>query len=258
LTVAVLWIQAILLFSYLFETTNISWSLKPIGPFAFVIMSLTVIWLLLLKPSLQQHKAAMDMNSKLLRFKNNPRVFEALLNLNPAIDGQPWPDDLQIGDPNSTIQIVVACNPYCSPCANAHKFLHQLAENRQIGLTIRFGIIVERYDKKIQAVQYLLRLLDKKPPSFRRKALHDWYLTMDMELFRKNYPLNEELNVTELVLKHEQWTKANFIKYTPTIYVNGHLLPSIYKAEDLPALINSTLLSATSASTQLEEVLQEA
>ena len=54
------------------------------------------------------------------------------------IDTTSFENDLQLGNPDARLQIMVACNPYCGPCAKTHKILHELVEKNDIGLTIRF------------------------------------------------------------------------------------------------------------------------
>jgi uncharacterized membrane protein len=112
-TVALLWAQFFLLLPDILQ-----FSLKSIlanealfTAFSFVVAA--VLWLELIKPSLQKNKELTDKNFSLLRFKNNPDIFKALLQQQRKADITPYENDLQLGNPDAPLQIMVACNPYC-------------------------------------------------------------------------------------------------------------------------------------------------
>jgi protein-disulfide isomerase len=239
-TVAVLWIQFGLLLSefdtFSFKVISLNETLFTL----FTLCTLSVTWLLLIKPALQKNKELADKNFSLLRFKNNPEVFNALLQQQRKVDTTPFQDDLQLGNPEADMQIMVACNPYCGPCAKAHKILHELVEKNDIGLTVRFLIKTEnREERRLQAVQYILQLAKNKPDHYLRKLLHNWYADMDFEKFSRKYPLNNSEQVDELLKKQELWGNESKIKFTPTIFINGHELPKQYHADDLKTMFRS-------------------
>lgn len=189
---------------------------------------------------MQNNKELTDRNFSLLRFKNNPDTFKALLQQQRRVDVTPFDDDLQLGNPEAGVQIMVACNPYCGPCARAHEALHKLAEKENIGLTVRFAIKTEhKEDKRLQAVKYILRLLYNATIEYKRRVLHDWYHLMDLEKFREKYPLSENRNLEEVLRLHEQWADESEIKGTPTIFINGYEKPKQYRADDFKFILRS-------------------
>ncbi|MCC6761091.1 MAG: hypothetical protein IT252_07725 [Chitinophagaceae bacterium] len=69
-----------------------------------------------------------------------------------------------------------------------------------------------------------------------QQALDDWYLPpqKNYEAFATQYPLNGAVAAAApAITAMEQWTKANDIRYTPTIFYNGYELPPEYDLEDL-------------------------
>lgn len=207
---------------------------------AFVFTTIAAAWLLVIKPALQKNKELIDKNYSLLRFKNNPDVFNALLQQQRRVDTTPFENDLQLGNPDAPLQIIVACNPYCGPCAKTHETLNELVEKNDIGLTIRFSLKAEnKEDKKTQTVEYLLQLLTDETNVYKRKVMHDWYENMGMKTFRLQYPLQNKKNVDVLLRLQDRWSDKVKIAFTPTIFINGYELPKQYRANDIKNLIRS-------------------
>lgn len=237
LTVSILWLQFALLLPVTLslskgELNNISFN--TISFTAFVLSIVAVAWLLIIKPTLQKNKELTDNNFSLLRFKNNPDVFESFLTQQRKVDTSSLKNDLQLGNANAPVQIMVACNPYCGPCATAHRTLHEMAEENNIGLTIRLSVKTEnKEDKRTTAAEYIMQLVVNKSTDFKRKVLLDWYDLMDIEKFRMKYPLQNGTNVWQQLLDHEQWINEAKIEFTPTIFINGYQLPRQYRINDL-------------------------
>lgn len=243
ITVAVLWGQAALLYPVTLSLAKgAGWSLFSFTIIAFTVFIFSVIgtgWFLLLKPSLESNKKLTTLNFSLRRFKNNPALFEILLLQQRQVDTTPFKHDLQLCNAAAPVQILVACNPYCGPCATAHEALHELAKKNDIGLTVRLTIKHDKKDDiKTQAADYILCLLYQKSEAYKKQALHDWYAMMNMEQFALKYPVTlNGIDITEQLKRHEQWTEEAVIKFTPTIFINGYELPKQYNATDLATMV---------------------
>jgi hypothetical protein len=241
ITVTVLWIQLLLLSPSLavFELTVIGANEMGFAVFTFITTAMT--WLFVIKPALNRTKGLAEANYSLLRFKNNPEIFHALLRQQRKTDITPFENDLQLGNAQSPVQITVACNPYCAPCARAHEKLDKLAANNDIGLTIRFNIKTEnKEDKRTQAVEYLLQVLSGTSTDYKREVLHDWFTWMNIEKFKEKYPLKKGIDTGDQLKRHDQWTVKTKILFTPTVFVNGHELPKLYRTDDLPGLLKES------------------
>ena len=236
--VMVLWLQFLLLIPDILQISMQNVQALGILRVAFIITINVILWLQFLKPSLQKNKELTDKNYLLLRFKNNPDIFKALLQQQRRVDITPFENDLQLGNPDADLQIMVACNPYCGPCAKAHEVLHELVENNDIGLTIRIAVKTDnKDDMKLQAVEYILQLLNNTGIKYKRKVLNNWYAWMSLEKFNEKYPMPEDVDVNEQLKMHERWTKESGIEFTPTVFINGYELPKQYKREDLVLII---------------------
>lgn len=240
-TVALLWLQFLILLVQIISGRLPKGALNylTINNVAFVLFLSfihTAAWLWL-KPLLQENKKLEKENFDGKRFKNNSDVFMALLEMQRKIDTTPFENDLQIGNPNAPLQILVACNPYCGPCAKAHEVLDKLVERNDIGLTVRLTVKTgNKEDKKLQAVNYMLQLLKDKDAGYKRKILYDWYALIDMEKFKDKYPLIKTEDTFEQLEILEKWSADCKIEFTPTIFINGYELPKQYTVNDLIVL----------------------
>lgn len=242
-TVGLLWLQFIILLPVILSMTGRAFNNLSITTILFTVFVFAVIstaWLLLIKPVLQKNRGLTDRNFSLLRFKNNPDILKAFLQQQRKVDTTPFENDLQLGNPDADLQIMVACNPYCDPCARAHKILHEFVGKNDIGLTVRFAIKSEdKDDRKLKAVEYILQILNNRSIDYKRKILHDWYEGMNLEKFGKQYQLNSSAQVHELLRRHELWAEKSKIKSTPAIFVNGDELPKQYMVDDLKSVLKN-------------------
>ncbi len=241
-TVAVLWLQFAITAPAAVRLMKGEYGgIISVKELLLVVMIFTIIstaWLLLLKPSLESNKELLGKNFSLLRFKNNPDVFESLLKKQRRIDIAPFENELQLGNPHAPLQIMVACNPYCGPCATAHKVLHNLTQTNDIGLAIRLSVKTgSPEDKRTMAGRYIMELANSAGTMDKRKMMHDWYEWMDLEKFKGKYPLQAGVNVQEQLVQHEEWMKEAKIEFTPSVFINGYQLPKQYKPEDLKNLL---------------------
>jgi len=255
-TVVLLWAQFFILLPQLLSLTqsfgNISFNDVLLSSFLLFITATAWLWL---KPLLKENKKLETENFAGKRFKYNADVFMAVLEKQRKIDTIPFKNDLQLGDPTARLQIIVACNPYCGPCAQAHELLHELVGSNDIGLTVRFTINTEnKEDKKLQAATYIYHLANGKEPGYKRMVLHDWNKLMNMEKFIEKYPdkkieanygdngisgfVNDSF-VYEVLLQQEKWSNESKITKTPTIFINGNEKPKQYNVNDLVGLIRA-------------------
>ena len=182
------------------------------------------------------------------RFKHNETVVKALLETRRHLIITPFENDLQLGNRLAPVQIMVACNPYCGPCAGKHKMLHEILENNEekIGLTVRFVVRADEPDNKVSRAvahifthirQHTRDMKDGPRALYTRQVLHDWFLLADFEKFSEKYPAREDTAVINVLRQQEQWAKDAGIQYTPTIFLNGYELPFQYSVNDIPGLL---------------------
>jgi len=216
---------------------------------AILLLIIGIIgWLSVKRLFVEKKQLEMD-KSGLQRFKNNTDIFLALLLKQRRVDTSAWERELQIGNPSGDVQITVACNPYCGPCAKAHQVLNNLVEvDKELGLTVRFTIYSSiKEDKKTKAVEFIYQLIETRRAisteneliQYQKKLLNDGFEWMDFEKFKSKYSILRNFDVNDSLKKHETWGRETNIKFTPTIFLNGYELPKVYNIEDLKFMIRA-------------------
>lgn len=253
--VAVLCIQALIILPGLLPfTVNLPFFKAVFSGITFITI-ITSLWLLLIKPLLLKNKESRESLFSLRRFKKSKELFLHLLSNQKRVDVTPFNKELTIGNPDASLQMIAACNPYCNPCAKAHEILNELAlhYNNEIGISFRFMIDDDDIgsDKTI-ATSYIFQylkatcsLMDGKEKEVNtRRVLSDWFGEMKLENFKKNYPLPFVVDVSEQLKENSRWGSENSVDYTPAIFVNGRQLPPQYSYTDLPLIVDGILFGA--------------
>jgi uncharacterized membrane protein len=263
LVVGVLWCNFGILSSstkYL-SVKGVSMSLSV---FAMLVFSaIGILWFNIVKPILKEYKASEVEFYDALKFKRNINFFLAILQSQQKIDTTPFENELQIANSNADLQIIVACNPFCMPCAKTHTILNEWSQKFEadMGISIRFAINCEIDSEHTRAVRNLLQLVVSKKfetdenrgkSSFVRNILHDWYLTMDIQKFANNYKIENHCLVHNDLKQHSRWYSESAIEFTPTLFINGYRVPLEYTITDIEDLIIRLLQRNFSQSTSNE------
>lgn len=247
--VGLLSIQVSILLPSFFQTP---WQYIGMQQVLFFVTFFVIVatgWYAVKKILLQQKKLEAGFYDG-IRFKRNERVIAALLENQKIVDVAPWEHDLQTGNEKALVQITVACSAYCGPCAKAHKVLHALVQKygSSLGLTVRFSLNAGNgNDKKTKAVEYILKHLavvaeemsPAKKSLYTREMLHNWFEMMDYEKFAAIYPETADVSVSEILKQNEEWIKDSDIHFTPSIFINGRMLPENYSLAEIHWIINS-------------------
>ncbi len=208
----------------------------------FMTFSLPVgIWYLI-KPLLLKEQQTKNTPYELARLKHNPQIFYALLykqkQIVQSIDGL----GILIGIPAAKNTIVKVCNPYCGPCARAHKVIDELLEHaNNLKVQIIFTATNNENDITAAPAKHLMAIAQCNDQEIIKKALDDWYLAdkKDYDTFAAKYPLSQSGEsilksvISGQITKQEAWCRAQEISFTPTIFFNGYQLPELYTVGDL-------------------------
>lgn len=171
------------------------------------------------------------------RLKSDPQIFNALLTKQPVLSIPTAGIGLVVGNPEAKHEITKVCNPYCGPCAKAHPEIEAvLHHNTEVRLRIIFTTKDDDQDMKAQVVRHLMALADSGSQDLIKRALDDWYLNpkKDYQTFAAKYPLNGELKQqAEKLNAMYKWCNDMQIRATPTIFIDGFMLPQNYRINDL-------------------------
>lgn len=182
--------------------------------------------------------AAKKNHTKYLRLKFDTQVFNALLQQQKQITLSTEGLGITIGNPQASNTIVKVCNPYCGPCATAHKEIETLLEeNADVKVQIIFTATNNEGDIKLPPVKHLMAIANTANTNTIKQSLDDWYLAenKDYTAFSVKYPLQKEIleNASVQIAAMDNWCKETSISFTPTIFINGYQLPNSYSIADL-------------------------
>lgn len=232
----VLCLQAIVTYLMLEPNFSINIGAESLLLVAFSFLLPATAWGIY-KQKIQQYDSAENEHIKALRFKRMPEVFLSLLQQQRQVDITPWEDDIVLGNPQASLQLMVACNPYCGPCAKAHKEMEELLFSYpdEIGITIRFTVKADLpVNKKTMAVSHIVAAWQNG----HKNAVDAWFDQMDLEPYRTKFPGEpKNLLLSETLQKHAQWTVHTKITHTPTFFLNGYEWPKMYKLTDLKTML---------------------
>ncbi len=172
------------------------------------------------------------------RLQYNPDIFKHLLQTQQLAPPGWEKLGINIGDENAPNTVIKICNPYCGPCDIAHMKLEELLDhNKFVKLKIIYITSNSELDTGRDIVKHILKIASTSNKQLLKECLDDWYTGADKDYnrIRDKYPLNDMNFDAEIVKIDEMssWCRAARVTHTPTIYVNGHLLPENYNISEL-------------------------
>ena len=169
------------------------------------------------------------------RIKNDPLVMLTLLH-----DQDKMPDILEnmhvveLGNSKAEHVITLVTNPFCQPCATAHFDVENLMLHyNNIKVRIIFLACDGSNGLKHKIATDLMAVSLIKP----EKLLHafsSWYTMPDKQYSNWSYKgLSDTIDNSISVQNHCNWCQRSSIDKTPTVFVDGYKLPSMYKILDI-------------------------
>lgn len=145
------------------------------------------------------------------------------------------------GNPQSKIWVTILTNPHCEPCGVMHRRVETLLNKVGESICVQyvfssFNKELEKSSKQLIAV-YLNHTLEETNQIF-----HEWFTggKYRKDDFYQRYSLNlEDENVERELESHNRWKEKAGLTATPTILVNGYMLPRNYRIEDMVYLVDN-------------------
>lgn len=206
--------------------------------FLAVFLIVLLAWIKI-KPLLSLKKDLLQSKTSLIKFKSQSVIFETLLERSKKIKVPPVGMGIIFKGESAKHKIVKVCNPYCGPCSRTHSVLEKLYKVGNIDLQILFSPGGGWEDHRTKTIGHLLAIAEQGDTEQTHRALDDWYGgDKNYVEFASKYVLNGEiLRQEHKIATMRSWCDVEGIRYTPTIFVNGHELPPFYSAEDLIYLL---------------------
>lgn len=237
---AILWMSLLsFLIFFDFSVVNLEWPSFILVGCSYAISILLVHWIVRLLSGFMDYKKSYY---NYLCLKSNEIVFLSLLRhqsqyeINKEIG-------LVFGNPKADKWVTIVSNPHCGPCARLHERLKAFIKMH--GDHFGIQIILTSFGEEMEPSGMLLisqyQTVDKE--SF-LSFLDLWFTKGkdNREAFYKEYHLDTaDPRVLEELNAQKQWVKDSKITSTPTILLNGYLLPENYALEDLAYFVDLKL-----------------
>lgn len=156
----------------------------------------------------------------------SPEVFQALLTLKPQIEEMPQPNIALHNNRTGENQLLLITNPNCKNCAKAHLQIQEIANEQPISLVLLTfpGDNIGKHIALIVIAAYLTEGWEKA-----MQVLSEWHSTHKIEK-SPNHITDE---VQDIWQQQQLYCLQHQINETPTMIVNRHYLPHIYRIENL-------------------------
>lgn len=206
--------------------------------FSLLIFIPILIWSFI-KPILSKSFQFDDQFQQLNQFKFNSDLFHKLLNDQISYVIPNELHNIQLGNSNAVTIITIVSNPFCGPCAKAHKILEKLSRSRD---DISVNVIIANLDKEDDNATIFSRhlsALNTKDANVIQSALNDWFerKVKSLDEWMAKYPVNPSFSLSYVTKQQKKWCNEAGIEVTPTVFINGYKLPEAYSVTDLKYLL---------------------
>ena len=216
----------------------------------FTVLGVLCVWLLL-KDFIFKNDTLKIYNILYKRLKRNPDIFMSVTKWEEYVSGCEVKKNeiLSFGSENADFKILIACNLFCNPCAIAHEMVDKLFNKYPAHVRVGIRFVLNENDlftntPKTIIVRHILQHILENPNNV-QQILHFWYSNPVSEDLIKNYPVKVYSNVDNIMNEYITWNKKLKIRGTPTFWLNGNVLPTIFNWSDLfdqlPILIEDNL-----------------
>lgn len=235
-------IVAVLLLQSVIALTNISSlqvaqaTFQGLGSFILLLFILALV-LLPVKHLVKTNGSNKLKLAELKKWKLDAGLFISQWQQEQEVDTTIWPNDLLLGNPNAPLQITVACNLYCGPCAKAHKQLDELLLRFANKLKIQIRLVCNPgndLDIRTVAVKAILQKAAVIQDNDQLQVmLSDWFEWMNYDKWVAKWGPDNTIQISHRMQQHDQWIKQSNIAFTPTFFINGKKLPGRYNLNDI-------------------------
>jgi hypothetical protein len=125
---------------------------------------------------------------------------------------------------------------YCSPCAREWGTLNQwlATDPDSLWLTVRFTGYQQNGELK-ELIDRLAGIFMEQGQDSFREALTGWFEIRETQKWEAKFPVQTVQH--SFLSKTARWEQSLPITYTPTVFVDDRILPSMYHVKDLEYLL---------------------
>ena len=223
-----------------------------IADFLFLCFLLGIIFFVVkraIKANIQNKIRLTELN----KWKADAKLFAQRWSQEQPIAPVSSGNQLVIGDAGAPFEFLIVCNPYCVPCAKAHrqldKLLSKFPRKLKIQIVLYFNPNDDNDDRKMAASSILQKAASVSGNVQLQTMIADWFTCMNFKVWNDKWTPDPTIDVSSMLHLHGQWVSSHNITFTPTIFLNGRKIPQLYSIEDfdilMPQLSETDLKTAT-------------
>ena len=148
-------------------------------------------------------------------------------------------DAIVYGNRDAKTQITIFTNPYCEACSRTHIQVEHMTRKMGVKINVQY-VFYPFNESQIEACRFLIAAYYQLDRFVAKSIFSQWFAdeNKDVAQYLADNPLELYSGDVERVMnKHATYVRENKIFQTPSIYVNGHLLPQNYELRDLEILL---------------------
>jgi uncharacterized membrane protein len=221
-------------YSFVLNWKNIGTISTGFGVAAFV----SYYWVELLSIDNQKTYYA----KKWYQTKMNPKIIASLWNAAKYIEVKGAPTlTFQSSEEDKELHIIVITSPSCQTCRENHITIEKQAKQLKAKVDVLFSVnpYSEKETDSYKVIERLFQLYENNQIQMFHDAMNKWFSNKEItfKVWEKKFIPTVEKDVTSHIIKQFEWCEQHEIKHTPTILLNGRILPDIYEIADIANLI---------------------
>jgi hypothetical protein len=203
--------------------------------FIACLFAVSILTVNILVPELSVKRLVSHLKQEISSIKADEDVFRALLKKQPYYEAGKPDSRIIFGNPDAQLFITIVSNPYCNPCSRMHKRIEKFLEDTDNRVCIQY--ILSAFGEELENInKYMIAVSLEKEREETMLIFGEWFekgKSQGADFFTsQNLNMDNPAIETEFE-KQKAWLKRSRISATPTILVNGYLLPENYRIEDL-------------------------
>lgn len=244
-TAAVLLLQMILVLNFWSNSGNVFSAVNAIS-FLFILSVVLLVWMKF-KALFKKNITLKNIEVKHNQLKRKELVFSTLLSNNQQVNTDNL-DQLQtvvIGQDSAPVTLYAVLSASCGHChlayENTIKLLHKRPD--EVKAKIIFNINIHNDDNpKNKVYRQVAHFYFKDETQKAAEALNDWHIKkMTLEKWKAKWGSSEDFYSDEIIQKQYNWCQQNDVLFTPTMIVNGNVLPKEYEVNELNYFFESLI-----------------
>ncbi|WET03953.1 vitamin K epoxide reductase family protein [Flavobacterium sp. YJ01] len=208
-----------------------------------LLFSVTAFIWPLLKQMLAERNDLQEKNFKAARFIRNYKLFKIVLQSKPRLDV--LQGSIQLGNPDSSIEITIITNPFCGYCKDADALLGRILKlhGEKLKINVLMGIDIEKEaDEKKLLLRSLMAIYLENGEKAYSEALANWFEEKNINGWLQQYKMDFDISkIDALFARQSAWCRNNHFQLTPTLFINGYHYPKVYDRQNLEYFINELI-----------------